>query len=95
MKTDSLDKIARVNLALGAAMTAVAGLLWGGGGMLAAGVGAALACVNFWAITRLGRRAVSRVEADATNGQAVALAVGLVVKMTVLFALVWIAVRVI
>jgi hypothetical protein len=95
MKTDSLDKIARANLALGAAMTAVAGLLWGAGGMLAAGVGAALACVNFWAIARLGRRAVRRVEADASSGQAVALAVGLIVKMSLLFALVWIAVRVI
>ena len=95
MKTDSLDKIARANLALGAAMTAVAGLLWGAGGMLAAGVGAALACINFWGITRLGRRAVRRVEAGASGGQAVALAVGLVVKMGVLFAAVWIAVRVI
>jgi len=95
MKTHALDKISRVNLVLGAAMTAVAGLLWGAGGMLAAGAGALLACVNFWAIARLGRRAVNRVEAGATSGQAVALAVGLIVKMTVLFALVWIAVRVI
>lgn len=94
-KTDSLDKISRANLVLGAALTAVAGLLWGAGGMLAAGVGAALACLNFWAIARLGRRAVRRVEAGAGGGHAVALAVGLVIKMTVLFALVWIAVRVI
>ena len=42
MKTDSLDKITRANLVLGAAVTAVAGLLWGAHGMLAAGVGAAL-----------------------------------------------------
>jgi hypothetical protein len=95
MKTHAIDKISRVNLVLGAAMTAGAGLLWGAGGMLAAGAGALLACVNFWAITRLGRRAVSRVEAGATNGQAVALGIGLVVKMTALFALVWLAVRVI
>jgi hypothetical protein len=38
---------------------------------------------------------VRRVEAGAGGGHAVALAVGLVIKMTVLFALVWIAVRVI
>ena len=97
MKTDphSLDKISRANLVLGAAITAVAGLLWGAGGMLAAGVGAALACLNFWAIARLGRRAVRRVEAGVGGGTAVALAVGLVLKMTVLFALVWVAVRVI
>jgi hypothetical protein len=97
MKTDphSLDKISRANLVLGAAITAVAGLLWGAGGMLAAGMGAALACLNFWAIARLGRRAVKRVEAGASSGQAVALAVGLMLKMTVLFALVWVAVRVV
>ena len=95
MKTHALDKISRVNLVLGAAMTALGGLIWGAGGMLAAGVGALVACVNFWAITRLGRRAVNRVEAGASNGQAVALAIGLIVKMTILFALVWLAVRVI
>jgi ATP synthase I chain len=94
MTTDPLEKISRANLVLGAAVTAVAGLLWGAGGMLAAGVGAALACLNFFAIGRLGRRAVSRVEAGASSGQAVALAVGLMIKMTALFALVWVAVRV-
>jgi hypothetical protein len=95
MTSNSLDKISRANLVLGAALTAVAGQLWGAGGMLAAGVGAALACLNFWAIARLGRRAVRRVEAGVGGGTAVALAVGLVLKMTVLFALVWVAVRVI
>ena len=95
MTSHSLDKISRANLVLGAALTAVSGLLWGAGGMLAAGVGAALACLNFWAIARLGRRAVRRVEAGVGGGTAVALAVGLVLKMTVLFALVWVAVRVI
>jgi hypothetical protein len=93
--THALDKISRANLVLGAAITAVAGLLWGAGGMLAAGVGAGLACLNFWAIARLGRRAVRRVEAGASSGQAVALAVGLMLKMTALFALVWVAVRVV
>ena len=95
MKTDALEKITRANLVLGAAITAVAGLLWGGHGMLAAGVGAALACLNFVAITRLGRRAVRRVEADTTAGQGLALAAGLLIKMTTLFALVWVAVRVV
>lgn len=94
MKTHALDKISRANLVLGAAITAVAGLIWGASGMLAAGVGAGLACLNFWAISRLGRRAVRRVEAGASSGQAVALAVGLMLKMTALFALVWVAVRV-
>jgi ATP synthase I chain len=95
MKADPLKKIARANLVLGVAITALAGVLWGGAGMLGAGVGAALACLNFWAIGRLGRRAVSRVEVGATNGQAFALAAGLLIKMTALFALVWVAVRVV
>jgi hypothetical protein len=90
-----LKKIERANVILGVAITAVAGLLWGASGMLASGVGAALACLNFWAIRRLGRRAVRRVEAGATGGQAVALAMGLLFKMTALFALVWVAVRVV
>jgi ATP synthase I chain len=94
MKTDTLDKITRANLVLGAAVTAVAGLLWGAHGMLAAGVGAALACLNFVAITRLGRRAVRRVETGGGgSGQGLALAAGLLLKMTALFAMVWVAVR--
>ncbi len=96
MKTHALDKITRANLVLGAAVTAVAGLLWGAHGMLAAGVGAALACVNFVAITRLGRRAVRRVESGGGgSGQGLALAAGLLLKMTALFAMVWVAVRVV
>ncbi len=96
MKTDALEKISRINLVLGAAVTAVAGLIWGAHGMLAAGVGAALACVNFLAITRLGRRAVRRVEAaGGGSGQGLALAAGLLLKMTALFALVWVAVRIV
>jgi hypothetical protein len=95
MKTDTLDKITRANLILGAAVTAVAGLLWGAHGMLAAGVGAALACLNFVAITRLGRRAVHRVETGGGgSGQGLALAAGLLLKMTALFAMVWVAVRI-
>ena len=95
MKTDALDKITRANLVLGAAITAVAGLLWGAHGMLAAGIGAVLACLNFVAITRLGRRAVRRVEGgDGGAGQGLALAAGLLLKMTALFAMVWVAVRI-
>jgi len=97
MKTDTLDKITRANLVLGAAITAVAGLLWGAHGMQAAGVGAALACLNFVAITRLGRRAVRKVEAASSgggSGQGLALAAGLLLKMTALFAMVWVAVRI-
>jgi len=98
-----MKKIERANLILGVAVTALAGLVWGGRGMLGAGVGAALACVNFVAIRRLGGRAVrsalaGMLDGGATPGkmagQGLALAAGLLIKMTVLFALVWVAVRV-
>jgi hypothetical protein len=94
MNPNHLKKIERANLILGVASVALGGLLWGARGMLAAGVGAALACVNFRALQRLGRRAIQRVESGATGGQALALAAGLLIKMTALFALVWVAVRV-
>jgi hypothetical protein len=95
MTADPLKNISRANLVLGVAITAVAGLIWGLPGTLGAGVGAALACLNFWAIGRLGRRAVRRVEAGASHGQALALAGSLILKMTALFVLVWVAVRVV
>ena len=97
-----MKNIERVNLILGVAMTAVAGLIWGGRGMLGAGVGAALACLNFIAIRRLGGRAIRSAMANLAAasspsrmaGQGLALAFGLLGKMTALFALVWVAVRV-
>jgi hypothetical protein len=103
MKEDRMKKIERANLVLGVAVTALAGLIWGGRGMLGAGVGAALACLNFVAIRRLGGRAVraalaSMMDGGGSNtkmaGQGLALAAGLLIKMTALFALVWVAVRV-
>ena len=94
-----MKTIERANVILGIAATALAGVLWGGRGMAAAAVGAALACVNFVAIRRLGGRAIRSTLAAATSdaraaGRGLALAVGLLIKMTALFALVWIAVRV-
>ena len=88
-----LHVIQRINLVLGVAAVAGAGLLWGGRGMLAAGVGAALSVANFWALRRLGARAVAKVEAGATTGQALLLVASLSIKMLLLFGLVWVAVR--
>ena len=96
-----MRNIERANLVLGVAMTALAGIVWGPRGMLGAGAGAALACVNFVAIRRLGGRAIRSATADLGGapatarlaGQGLALAFGLLLKMTALFALVWIAVR--
>ncbi|HEX3697730.1 MAG TPA: ATP synthase subunit I [Polyangia bacterium] len=89
-----LKKIERANLILGVAITCGAGLLWGASGMLAAGVGAALGCLNFWSIARLAGRVVARVQTGATGGQAAMLGVGLALKMAALFVMVWVAVRV-
>jgi hypothetical protein len=89
-----LARIERTNLVLAVAVVAVSGLLWRGPGMLAAGVGGALACANFWVVRRLGARAVARVLAGGPPGQAVGLVALLFAKMTALFALVWVAVRV-
>jgi len=91
--TEQLATIEKLNLVLGVAAVAGGGLLWGTRGMLAAGVGAALSAANFWALRRLGARAVARVEAGATTGQALLLVASLAGKMMLLFALVWLAVR--
>ncbi|HEX2658366.1 MAG TPA: ATP synthase subunit I [Polyangia bacterium] len=88
-----LHNIQRLNLVLGAAAVAVAGLLWGGPGMLSAGVGAALSVANFWVLRRLGARAVAKVETGATTGQALLLVASLSIKMLLLFGLVWVAIR--
>src|SRR3954454_1096286 len=93
MKVPALARIERANLILAVAATSLGGLLWGGRGMLAAGAGAALACANFWVLRRVGARAVARATAGEM-GAAFALGGALVAKMTVLFALVWVGVRV-
>jgi len=90
-----LRAIERTTVVLGVAAVAAAGLLWGPRGMLASAVGAALSVANFWVLRRLGARAVARVEAGASTGQAVALVMSLAVKMLLLFGLVWVAVRLI
>ena len=93
MPIEELHFIQRMNLVLGVAAVAVAGLLWHGPGMLAAGVGAGLSFANFWALRRLGARAVAKVESGATTGQALMLVASLSIKMVLLFGLVWVAVR--
>lgn len=84
----------RTNAILGVVATSACALIWGMDGFVAAGVGALLACLNFWVITRLGRRAVERARDGATGGQAAALGIGLALKMGGLMALVWAAVSV-
>jgi hypothetical protein len=93
MTTKPLAAIEKTNLVLALAVTALGGLAWGKAGLLGAGVGAALACINLWAIHRLAARAIERVAAGAT-AQAAGLVAALGVKMMILFALVWVAIRV-
>jgi len=93
VKTSAMARIERTNLILAIALTSLAGVLWGGRGMLAAAAGGALGCANFIVLRRLGARAVAgALTGDA--GRAFALGGALIAKMTVLFALVWMAVRV-
>jgi hypothetical protein len=94
VKVRALARIERLNLILAVAATSLAGLIWGGRGMIAAAAGGLLACANFWTLRRLGARAVARAKVGGT-GQAIALAAALILKMTALFVLVWLAIRVV
>ena len=93
MRTDQLLTTQRFNVILGAVATGAAGLLRGGRGMLAAGVGALLSVANFWAIRRLETRAVAKVANGESIPQALIWTAALILKMTVLFGLVWLLVR--
>ncbi len=93
MKKKPLAAIEKTNLLLAVGVTALGGLVWDKAGLLAAGVGAALACLNLWAIHRLAGRAIARATAGDTAA-ATGLLAALGVKMLILFALVWVAIRV-
>jgi hypothetical protein len=93
MKNSRPHLLDLANAVLGAFMTALCGLVWGVEGALAAGAGASLACINLAVIRRLAARAVHRAAAGAT-GQASWLVAALGAKMLILFALVWVAIRI-
>jgi hypothetical protein len=82
-----------VNLIMAVFVTSLGGLLWGPAGLVASGVGAGLACVNLWVLRRLGARAVARAAAG-DKAQVSWLMAALGAKMIILFALVWVAIRV-
>jgi hypothetical protein len=87
----AVRKIAGANLILGVAFTALAGIVWGPRGTLGAGAGAILACADFLLLARLGAKAVAAVR---TGGSAWGLALALFAKMTGLFVLVFVALRI-
>ena len=93
MTTKPLAAIEKTNLVLAVGVTALGGLVWGRAGLLAAGVGAALACLNLWAMHRIAARAIARAAAGETAAAA-GLMAALGAKMLILFALVWVAIRV-
>jgi ATP synthase I subunit len=86
-----LARIERTNLILAALVTCLAGLVWGPRGAIGAGAGAALACADFYVLVRLVSRLTENVRA---GGSATGLGLLLFVKTTVLFALVFVAIRV-
>ena len=86
----AVKKIAGANLVLGVAFTALAGIVWGPRGTLAAAAGAILALADFLVLARLGSRAVAAVR---TGGAPWGLAFALFAKMTGLFVLVFAALR--
>ena len=87
----AIKKIAGANLLLGVVFTAVAGIVWGPPGTLGAGAGAILACADFLILARIGAKAVAAVR---TGTSPWGLALALFAKMTGLFALVFVALRV-
>lgn len=98
MTSNPLAAVERTNLVVGALATFTGGFLGGPDVMLAVGVGAALAAANLWAIRRLARKAVDAVEGGVVRVPAIAagrLVSGLLLKMVLLFSIVFIAVRVV
>jgi len=93
MKNTRFGTMDLANSIMAIAVTALAGILWGKSGVVGAGAGALLACINLWAIRRLAARAVARAAAG-DKGQAPWLVAALGAKMMVLFGLVWLAIRV-
>ncbi len=92
--TAGVKRIERANVILAVAFTALAGLIWGSSGTLGAAAGALLACADFYVLARLGGRAVAAARDGASAGALGGLAFALIGKMTALFALVFVALRV-
>jgi hypothetical protein len=86
-----LRRIERVNLILAALLTGLAGAIWGARGAIAAGVGAGLACADFWLLVRIGNRLVASAR---TGNPSRGLSFLLLGKTAALFALVFIAIAV-
>ncbi len=93
MKDRRFGTMDLANAGLGVFVTVFAGLVWRQPGAVAAGAGALLACLNLYVIRRLAGRAVRRAAAG-DKGQASWLLAALAAKTLLLFALVWVAIRI-
>jgi hypothetical protein len=89
--TLALRRIERLNLLLAVALTAVGGVLWGARGVAGTGVGALIACLDFFVLRRVGARVADRVREGAP---ARGFSFALIGKMAALFGLVFVAIRV-
>ena len=86
-----LGRIERANLVLAVLLTALAGVVWGARGAIAAGAGAAAGVRRLLAAARIGARLVASArEGNPSRG----LAFLLIGKTMALFALVFIAIGV-
>jgi hypothetical protein len=92
--TAGVKRIERTNLILAVAFTALGGVIWGPRGTLGAAAGALLACADFYVLARLGARAVAAARDGASAAGLGGLAFALIGKMTALFVLVFLALRV-
>ncbi|MDX2021312.1 MAG: hypothetical protein SF187_13815 [Deltaproteobacteria bacterium] len=92
MTPQLINRIERTNVVLGIAITAVCGIVWKVPGMTAAGLGALLGGLNFWALHRLGAGVFRRAMAGEGAAQAGFLVMLLMAKMGVLFGCVYLAI---
>jgi len=86
-----LARIERTNLILAAMVTGLAAVIWGARGAISAGVGAALACADFWVLVRIGGRLV---ESARTGNPSRALSFMLLAKTMILIAAVFVSIAV-
>lgn len=93
-KSNALAAMERTTLVLAVAATCAAGLVWGVAGMGAAALGGALALANISFTGRMANRAIAKV-ASGVHPAAAGLGVAMLVKMVLLFPILFVAVLVV
>jgi hypothetical protein len=93
MNNKALLAMERLALLLAVAATIAAALAWGVEGAGAAALGGAVAFANLTVTRRLAGRAISKVLAG-THPAAAGLGAGMMIKMVLLFPILWVAVSV-